>query len=88
MCCSTAPLFIHDCRFVSTPVILNNPTDQQVQNLLQNVDLYICPLENPDGTYHSSNTRIGTSTSQRANWNNVDMYKEIVVPRSFGITFQ
>lgn len=58
-------------RFID--YILNNPTDQQVQNLLQNVDLYICPLENPDGTYHSSNTRIGTSASQRANWNNVDM---------------
>ena len=58
-------------RFID--YILNNPTDQQVQNLLQNVDLYICPLENPDGTYHSSNSRIGTSSSQRANWNNVDM---------------
>ena len=58
-------------RFID--YILNNPTDQQVLNLLQNVDLYICPLENPDGTYHSSNSRIGTSASQRANWNNVDM---------------
>ena len=58
-------------RFID--YILNNPNDQQVQNLLQNVDLYICPLENPDGTYHTSNSRIGTSSSQRANWNNVDM---------------
>ena len=39
--------------------ILNNPTDPHVQAVLQNVDLYICPLENPDGTYHSSNTQIG-----------------------------
>ena len=51
-------------RFID--YILNNPADQQVQNLLQNVDLYICPLENPDGTYHTSNSRIGTSSSQRA----------------------
>ena len=58
-------------RFID--YILNNPTDQQVQSLLQNVDLYVCPLENPDGTYKSSNSRIGTTASQRANWNNVDM---------------
>ncbi|MBR4229115.1 MAG: choice-of-anchor J domain-containing protein [Bacteroidales bacterium] len=33
--------------------ILNNATtDSAVQRLLDNVDLYICPLENPDGTYH------------------------------------
>ena len=54
--------------------ILNNATtDADVQNILQNVDLYICPLENPDGTYHSSNTDISSSASQRYNWNNVDM---------------
>ena len=53
--------------------ILNNPTDPQVQAVLQNVDLYICPLENPDGTYHSSNTQISENASQRANWNNVDI---------------
>lgn len=54
--------------------ILNNPTDPQVQAVLQNVDLYICPLENPDGTYHYSNAQIGTNNvSTRYNWNNVDM---------------
>ena len=53
--------------------ILNNPTDPQVQAVLQNVDLYICPLENPDGTYKKNNSQISSSASQRANWNNVDM---------------
>lgn len=54
--------------------ILNNATtDPQVQNILQNVDLYICPLENPDGTYKSSNTQISSSASQRYNYNNVDL---------------
>ena len=53
--------------------ILNNPTDPQVQQVLQNVDLYICPLENPDGTYKTSNTQISSSASSRYNWNNVDM---------------
>ena len=54
--------------------ILNNATtDPMVQNVLNNVDLYICPLENPDGTYHSANDRISSSYSTRYNWNNVDM---------------
>ncbi|MBR5084146.1 MAG: choice-of-anchor J domain-containing protein, partial [Prevotella sp.] len=39
--------------------ILNNATtDSAVQQLLDNVDLYICPLENPDGTYHLNNDLI------------------------------
>lgn len=39
--------------------ILNNATtDSAVQRLLDNVDLYICPLENPDGTYHLNNDLI------------------------------
>ena len=39
--------------------ILNNATtDSAVLRLLDNVDLYICPLENPDGTYHQTNDLI------------------------------
>ena len=39
--------------------ILNNAaTDSAVQRLLDSVDLYICPLENPDGTYHLGNDLI------------------------------
>ena len=39
--------------------ILNNATtDPAVQRLLDSVDLYICPLENPDGTYYLTNDLI------------------------------
>ena len=39
--------------------ILNNATtDTAVQRLLDSVDLYICPLENPDGTYYLTNDLI------------------------------
>lgn len=39
--------------------ILNNAaTDSAVQRLLDSVDLYICPLENPDGTYYLTNDLI------------------------------
>lgn len=54
--------------------ILNNATtDEEVMNILDNVDLYICPNENPDGTYYSSNSQISSSYSRRYNWNNVDL---------------
>lgn len=55
--------------------ILNNAeTDTAVQEILQSVDLYICPLENPDGTYHLSDDLIyGSSYSRRANQAGVDL---------------
>ena len=56
--------------------ILNNATtDTAVQRLLDNVDLYICPLENPDGTYHLTNDLIlkdGIHSTYH-NYNNVQM---------------
>lgn len=55
--------------------ILNNAEeDTVVQEILQKVDLYICPLENPDGTYHLSDDLIYTSSySRRANQAGVDL---------------
>ena len=55
--------------------ILNNATnDSAVQQLLNNVDLYICPLENPDGTYHQSNDLIWQgSYSTYHNYNDVNL---------------
>ena len=54
--------------------ILTNQTNPKVQNIIDNVDLWICPLENPDGTYYASNNQIGTSpVSIRANANSYDL---------------
>ena len=56
--------------------ILNNATtDSAVQHLLDNVDLYICPLENPDGTYHLNNDLILKDSihSIYRNYNGVQM---------------
>lgn len=53
--------------------ILNNPTDPAVAAVLNNIDLWICPLENPDGTYYTSDTQISSNYSRRYNYNNVDM---------------
>ena len=56
--------------------ILNNATtDSAVQHLLDNVDLYICPLENPDGTYHLTNDLIWKDNihSTYHNYNDVQL---------------
>lgn len=55
--------------------LLNNyATDAYVQHLVDNVDIWICPLENPDGTYHSGNNTLNESpTSTRYNYNGEDL---------------
>lgn len=54
--------------------LLNNyATDAQVRQLVDNVDIWICPLENPDGTYRSSNTQISGWYSTRYNQNGDDL---------------
>lgn len=56
--------------------ILNNATtDTTVMWLLENVDLYICPMENPDGVYHITNDLIwhdGTHSTYH-NYNDVQL---------------
>lgn len=51
----------------------NYGTDAQVQQLVNNVDIWICPLENPDGTYRSSNNQISSWYSTRYNQNGDDL---------------
>ena len=54
--------------------ILNNATtDTVVQQILDNIDLYICPVENPDGLYNVSNDMIYNGYCTRRNYNNVDL---------------
>ena len=69
--------------------LLNNyTTDPQVQNIMDHVDLWICPVENPDGMYaHDDNSMggwsWGGSGSTRANANGVDLnrsYPEVGFP--------
>jgi hypothetical protein len=59
--------------------MLNNYyTDAQVRNIMDNVDLWICPVENPDGMYATSDNTMGGwswggSGSTRANAHGVDL---------------
>ena len=46
-------------------------TDSRILNLLNDVDIYIFPLTNPDGTYKAGNNTV--SNAQRYNGNNIDL---------------
>ena len=45
--------------------------DSRIQNILDNVDLFIFPCTNPDGTYYGGNNSV--SGARRYNGNNVDL---------------
>lgn len=55
-------------------LLSNYDSDPQVQNIVNNVDLWICPLENPDGTYRNHNDSLNESPySTRYNYAEDDL---------------
>ncbi|MBQ6082745.1 MAG: carboxypeptidase regulatory-like domain-containing protein [Bacteroidales bacterium] len=58
--------------------ILENPTLPECANILENVDLYVGPNTNPDGTYHGGNNSVTGAT--RYNANGVDMNRNYADP--------
>ncbi|MBP5710252.1 MAG: hypothetical protein J6W84_04680, partial [Bacteroidales bacterium] len=62
-------------------LLTNYLTDIQVTRIIDNFDLWVCPVENPDGTYRTSNNTLGNSpTSTRANSNGVDLNRSYPGP--------
>jgi len=62
--------------------ILSNQEDSKVNAILNSVDLWITPLENPDGVYYSGDNTLGTSpVSSRANANGYDLNRNY--PKAF-----
>ncbi len=55
--------------------LLNNyASDSRVRGIVDQIDIWICPLENPDGTYHTSDNTLNESpVSTRYNANYVDL---------------
>ena len=60
--------------------LLENPTLPECANILNNVDLYVGPNTNPDGTYHGGNNTVNGAT--RSNANGVDMNRNYADPHS------
>lgn len=63
-------------RFID--YLLENPTLPECANILENVDIYICPDSNPDGTFHGGNNNVNGAT--RSNANGVDMNRNYADP--------
>ena len=58
--------------------LLENPNEPEVDNVMKNIDLYIAPNTNPDGTYHSGNNNVNGAT--RENANGIDMNRNYADP--------
>ena len=58
--------------------LLENPNEPEVQTVMENIDLFIGPNTNPDGTYHGGNNTVNGAT--RENANGVDMNRNYADP--------
>jgi len=59
-------------------LLSNYGTDAEITNIVDNIDLYINPNANPDGTYAGSNSSVSSAT--RANANGVDINRNFPTP--------
>jgi len=59
-------------------MLVNYGTDNQITNLINNVEIYINPLSNPDGTYKAGDNTV--SGAVRTNANNVDLNRNYPDP--------
>lgn len=58
--------------------LLENPNEPEVQTVMENLDIYIAPNTNPDGTYHGGNNTVNGAT--RENANGIDMNRNYADP--------
>jgi len=64
-------------------LLSNYGTIPQVTNIVSGVELWICPLANPDGTYYQSNPVGSTvANSRRGNLANIDLNRNYKDPRA------
>lgn len=61
-------------------LLTNYGTNAKVTNLVNNIDIFINPLANPDGTYAGGNSTVNGST--RGNANNIDMNRNYPDPQN------
>jgi hypothetical protein len=58
----------------------NYGINTEVTDLVNNMEIYICPLANPDGTYHGGDNSVSGAT--RGNANGVDMNRNYPDPQN------
>ncbi len=69
--------FILSLRLIHT-LLTNYGVDEDITNLMHQVDIWICPNENPDGTYRYDNSTVSGAT--RGNINGVDLNRNYPNP--------
>lgn len=57
-------------RLIDT-LLTNYGTDTRITNIVNNMELWICPNTNPDGTYYGGNASV--SSARRYNYNGYDL---------------
>ncbi len=65
-----ACMFVNYLRLIDY-LLTNYESDEYVKKLVDNVEIWICPDENPDGTYQNDNSTV--QGAKRYNANNVDI---------------
>jgi hypothetical protein len=61
-------------------LLVNYDSDTSIASLVNNVEIWICPLSNPDGTFHGGNNTI--SGAIRYNANGVDLNRNYPDPQN------
>ncbi len=61
-------------------LLSNHGTDPKITNLVNNIEIWITPLENPDGTYTDDNSTVAGAT--RYNANGVDINRNYKSPKT------
>lgn len=61
-------------------LLKNYNTDSRVKSIVDNVELWICPDANPDGTYHSGDNFVSAALSYRYNANYKDLNRNYPDP--------
>src|ERR1035437_1400096 len=64
-------------RLIDT-LVNNYGTDTRISNLVNNVEIWINPLANPDGTYHNGDSTVNGAT--RYNANSIDLNRNFPDP--------
>ena len=66
--------------FITAYENVNDPDHTRVKNLLDNSEVWINPMANPDGTFYGSSTYTSVSGARRANANNIDLNRNYPDP--------
>ena len=59
--------------FITAYENVSDPDHTRVKNLLDNSEVWINPMANPEGTFYGSSTYTSVSGARRANANNIDL---------------